>query len=83
MAEQGTQIECPRCGRDDVGTVEMITGVARFSLATDGSIAYEGYTDVDWDTSTTRRNRAGTPQVECTSCGHRWYAKVLALTKAD
>jgi hypothetical protein len=44
---------CPSCGSQHLGSMEVIGGTAGIVVDEEGYWAHDGYTDVDWDSSTT------------------------------
>lgn len=68
-----TAIRCPECGDPPAFSVERLLGYAGIvSVQSDGSIDYDGHTDVDWDSSESVENIDGQPLLECENT-HRWF----------
>jgi len=69
-----TPARCSECGRLAYGTLERMDGIAVLAFDDDGSAEYQGWTDVDWETQKTVRNKQGLVTLVCPS-GHQWQAE--------
>ena len=68
-------VNCPECGERARGSVETICGVAVFTdPGPDGSVQYEGDTDLWWDEQKTIRDNRGRVQLTCPN-GHDWFTE--------
>lgn len=68
---------CPECNEPARGSVEALSGVAVFTdPAPDGSVDYEGDTQIWWDEQKTVRDRQGRVQLICHN-GHDWFSEVV------
>ena len=61
-----TALECPKCGSQELATIEDLTGSAEglASVDEDGTRRFDhgGYTEIHWDSSETQG-------IECRACG--------------
>ncbi len=70
-------MNCPECGEPARGSIETLSGVAVFTdPAPDGSVDYEGTTDLWWDEQKTIRDAQGRAQLICHN-GHDWFTEVV------
>lgn len=67
-------LNCPTCDEPAKGTYDRIPGIALFSTPDeDGSVDYEGETEIDWDGQITVTNKKGESLLICPNC-HIWYS---------
>lgn len=67
---------CPHCGLPAIGTVEVLSGVARiFEPDECGDTDYMGFTDVSWNSQKTNTNPAGEKEVICKD-DHTWFTRI-------
>jgi rubredoxin len=67
MEQMSTPIRCPACG-STLSELDVIIGLAGFdSICDDGSIDFNGQTDIDWDSQ--KPAGQGTTLYKCCGCG--------------
>lgn len=75
---------CPKCGSDQVGTLEKVPGCARvLGVNDDGTFAYEGETVMWWDDSETLVDDDEEPRLCCAYCGEEFALADCTLVEAE
>lgn len=69
---------CPECGEQAKGTLEQMTGIALLNYFDDGTVEYDGSTDVHWDgQESVIDDETGDPILICHN-GHQWTSKIYS-----
>ena len=67
--ETETVPQCPECNSTSIGQVDIIFGVAAINaVGVDGTVEFEGETEVNWDSQRPAHNPV---RWECMDCGHQ------------
>ncbi len=65
-----TPIQCPRCGGHDIAEIDILIGRAKVNgITDDGSLDWEGHTDIDWNSQLPKHIP---PRFECGDCSKVW-----------
>jgi len=68
-----TPDKCPECGEDPAGIIEQVHGRAQLDRQDDGSMAYGGGTDMNWNSQEPARDEHDRVTLFCPA-RHTWQA---------